>query len=124
MDDHKDEPPTRANGEAPIGMEAIAELRAEGENLLEDLIETFFVEMPALLQKLADALAEGDAQSARLAAHTLKGTGSNFGATRMHSLASALEDKSRAGAIGDADELLDELRAECDRVGKALKAER
>ena len=73
---------------------------------------------------LEAALAKGDAGATRLTAHTLKGTGGNFGASRMQALASAIEEKGRNGSLDGASATFVELRAECTKVRDALKAVR
>ncbi|HVA40530.1 MAG TPA: Hpt domain-containing protein [Candidatus Binataceae bacterium] len=113
-----------AANDAPIDEETIQDLRDEGENLLSDLVEMFIGEVPRQLATLEKALAKGDAGAARLTAHTLKGTGGNFGAARMQTLAYAIEEKGRNGSLDGACALLVQLRAECVRVRKALEAVR
>ncbi len=108
----------------PIDKEVVAQLRSEGDNLLCDLVDMFIVEVPVQLAKLEEALTKRDAGATRLAAHTLKGTGGNFGARRMQTLASALEEKGRDASLDGASAILTELRAECARVREALEAER
>ncbi len=108
--------------DAAIDGEAIKELRDEGESLLSDLVDMFIREVPGQLATLEAALAKGDAGAARLTAHTLKGTGSNFGASRMQALAREIEEKGRKGSLDGASPIFVELRAECTRVSDALKA--
>lgn len=108
----------------PIDKEVVAQLRSEGDNLLCDLVDMFIVEVPVQLARLEEALTKRDAGATRLSAHTLKGTGGNFGARRMQALAFALEEKGRNAFLDGASAILTELRVECDRVGEALEAER
>jgi len=107
-----------------IDQKAVQDLRSEGENLLSDLVDMFIQEVPGQLARLEAALAKGAAGATRLTAHTLKGTGANFGASRMQALASVIEEKARNGSLDGASATFDELRAECARVRDALKAER
>jgi len=97
-------------------------LRDEGENLLSDLVDMFIGEVPVQLATLEEALRKGDPAATRLTAHTLKGTGGNFGASRMQALAGAIEDKGRTGALDGAAATFVQLRAECIRVCEALEA--
>jgi hypothetical protein len=53
----------------------------------------------------------------------LKGTGGNFGATRMQALAGAIEEKGRVGSLDGAAATLVQLCDECARVREALQAE-
>lgn len=108
---------------APVDAGTLAQLRAEGDNLLSDLIEIYNTETPANLQSLAQALAAGNSGAAALAAHTLKGTATTFGAKCMQALALEIEQAARAGSIEKATAQLNQFRAECDRVRDALSRE-
>jgi len=76
-----------------IDNEVARELREEGENLLNELVDMFVAEVPLQLDALETALAKGDAGATRLATHTLKGTAGNFGTRRMQALAKTIEEK-------------------------------
>ena len=108
----------------PIDQKAIQDLRDEGGDLLSDLVEMFIYEVPGQLATLEAALAENDAAAIRLTAHTLKGTGGNFGASRMQTLAGAIEEKGRIGSLDGAAATFAQLRVECMRVREALEAVR
>jgi HPt (histidine-containing phosphotransfer) domain-containing protein len=108
--------------DAPVDREVIQNLRDEGDNLLHDLVEMFIGEVPGQLDALQAALANNDAGATRLIAHTLKGTGGNFGAARMLELARAIEEKGCKGSLDGAAALLVMLRDECVRVREALEA--
>jgi histidine phosphotransfer protein HptB len=110
--------------DVPINQTTIQALRDEGENLLSDLVDMFIGEVPVQLATLEEALTKGDAGATRLTAHTLKGTGGNFGASRMQVLAGAIEDKGRDGSFDGVAATFVQLRAECVRVRDALQAER
>jgi HPt (histidine-containing phosphotransfer) domain-containing protein len=114
----------RPTNDAPVDRQIIQNLRDEGDNLLSDLVEMFIVEVPAQLDTLEAALANKDPGATRLTAHTIKGTGGNFGAARMLELASAIEEKGRNDSLDGAAALLVLLRAECVRVRTALEAAR
>lgn len=108
----------------PIDETTVQQLREEGGGLLSDLVAMFIEEVPGQLAALEAALARNDAAAARLTAHTLKGTGGNFGASRMQALASAIEEKGRNGSLDGAEATFVQLRAECARVREALEAAR
>jgi HPt (histidine-containing phosphotransfer) domain-containing protein len=107
---------------ASIDMGVIEELRKEGGDLLSELVDMFVAEVPLELDALEAALHKADAGAARLAAHTLKGTASNFGAARMRMLAGSLEEKARNVALDDWSPILIDLRAEALRVRQALES--
>jgi HPt (histidine-containing phosphotransfer) domain-containing protein len=111
-----------AGNDSPIDETTIQELREEGGDLLSELVAMFIEEIPGQLAGLEAALARKDAAAARLTAHTLKGTGGNFGASRMQALASVIEEKGRNGSLDGAEATFVQLRAECARVREALEA--
>jgi HPt (histidine-containing phosphotransfer) domain-containing protein len=55
-----------------------------------------------------------------LAAHSIKGSSANLGATRLAELTGHLEALGRAGALGGAGALVDDVAAELERVRAAL----
>jgi HPt (histidine-containing phosphotransfer) domain-containing protein len=113
-----------ATASVPIDAKTIQELREEGGDLLSELVQMFIDEVPGQLAVLEAALVKEDAGATRLTAHKLKGTAGNFGASRMQTLASALETKGRDGSLQGAAALFVQLQAECQRVRAALEAAR
>ena len=68
------------------------ELQANaGADFVLELVDTFVEEAPRLLAELRSALAAGAAERFRRAAHSLKSNSSSFGATRLATMARALE---------------------------------
>ena len=123
-----DSPPTLTTSEeaadsAPVDEKTLAELKAEGNNLLSDLIDIYNTETPINLHKLEESLATGDDRGAALAAHTLKGTAVTFGAKRMQILAAEIEQAARTGLIEKATAPLKLFESECNRVRDALSHE-
>jgi PAS domain S-box-containing protein len=108
-----------------------AELDAERLSLLRDLddgegtllamiADEFSAEAMRQLDRLREALAEGDPQAVELAAHSIKGSSANLGATRLAELTGHLEALGRAGALGGAAAVVDDTAAELERVRVAL----
>lgn len=102
----------------------MAELRAEGDDFLLDLIELFFTETPTRLALLTTALDAGDRSTAQRTAHTLKSTAAVFGADAMQAIAAAAELAARAGEFREVARLLAPLRTATEQVRLALLAER
>ncbi len=67
-----------------------------------DFFNSFLSGAPAMLAKVADALAAADAKAAREAAHALKGAARSMGAVRLGQLASDLQDVLDAGDLDTA----------------------
>lgn len=90
-----------------IDIAVFSELRdTTGSDFVRELVDTFLEEAPAMLADLRDALARGDADRFRRAAHSLKSNGNTFGALALGILARDLE--------------LAELPAVAARGGQAL----
>jgi CheY-like chemotaxis protein/HPt (histidine-containing phosphotransfer) domain-containing protein len=120
---------TAAEGGSPgdaspvLDPEMLGELREEGQDFLDELIETFDHKTPARIAELADRFARGDLKAAALSAHSLKGTAGNLGAKRMWRICAALDTMARNGAVEQAASLIGDLRAEYRLVQDALHAE-
>jgi CheY-like chemotaxis protein/HPt (histidine-containing phosphotransfer) domain-containing protein len=95
--------------------------RLEGdEELLLELIDTFFEESGPLLELVADAVARQDAEALHTAAHKLKGTLHTFGARAAGRTAEALETMGRNRDLQKPAEVLTQLRGQVKALGKEL----
>ncbi|MEJ8814250.1 Hpt domain-containing protein [Variovorax ureilyticus] len=89
-----------------------------GADFVNELVQTFMEEAPAMLQELREALAAGNADDYRRAAHSLKSNSLTFGARTLGAMAREQElgglptDRSPAP--------LDALAEEYARVAAAL----
>ena len=103
---------------------AIEQLRAlsDDDGFVRDIVASFLTDAPALLASLGEGVAEGDAETVRRAAHTLKSSAMTVGATALGRAAEELEATARAGALDGADELLDGIEREYERGKRALEA--
>jgi CheY-like chemotaxis protein len=113
---------------ATESVEALRELCADGEgDILTELIDTYLENTPQLVEQAAESLSRREANGLALAAHTLKGSSSNFGAKPLQELAAELETLARSADFQTcvspgtrATELLDAIRREYERVSAAL----
>ena len=62
-----------------------------GSDFVRELVATFVAEAPRMLDDMRDALAKGDAERFRRAAHSLKSNAHTFGALKLGAMAKALE---------------------------------
>ena len=90
-------------------------------NLFTELIDLFLDEATSDLKALHQAVMTGDAVEIQRAAHRLKGSSANVGATQLAALSGELESRDPAK---DASELMSQLENEFELVREALKAER
>jgi HPt (histidine-containing phosphotransfer) domain-containing protein len=89
---------------------------------LGELLQTYFDDSPKLLATLHTALAAGDAEAFRRAAHSLKSTSASFGAMTLSQLAKGLEEMGKAGLLEGAAAGVAQAEAEYTRVKVALQA--
>lgn len=84
--------------------------RIDGDvELLREIVDLFLAERPRMMEEIAAAIRDHDAHGLRRAAHTLKGSASNFAADRVVSTALALEIMGREGNLHLASETRDLL---------------
>lgn len=87
-----------------------------GADFVNELVQTFMEEAPAMLQELREALAAGNAEDYRRAAHSLKSNSLTFGARTLGAMA---REQELGGLPADSTPL-DALAQEYERVAAAL----
>ena len=88
---------------------------------LAELIETYLDDSPRLLEAMHLALAAGNAEEFRRAAHSLKSNSASLGAMPLSRLARGLEEMGKAGTLEGAAAGLAQAEAEYARVRAALQ---
>jgi signal transduction histidine kinase/DNA-binding NarL/FixJ family response regulator len=108
--------------------EVLAQLRAlnagSSPSVLNEIIDLFLEDTPERMEDLRHAIAAGEAELLRTAAHSLKGSSSNLGATRLGALCRQFEILGLEGRLREAAGGLEQLEREYARVCRALLAER
>jgi HPt (histidine-containing phosphotransfer) domain-containing protein len=117
-------PPTPQVPTADTAFDIEAALaRVDGDRaLLVELVEIFSKEYPTTLAALQAAVATNDSQAVYHAAHTLKGSVGNFGATAAMEAARTLEMLGRQGELSEATAALAVLEEELGRLHSALES--
>src|ERR1700756_2831001 len=87
-----------------------------GADFVQELVETFLSEAPRMLDDLRGALAAGDAERFRRAAHSLKSNSNTFGALTLGSMAKGLELGGFTAARQADGQALAQLASEYERV--------
>ncbi len=90
-------------------------------NLLNELIELFLSSSPPRIQEMALALQEEDPIKLYRSAHSLKGSSGQMGAVRMQQICGSLEALGNAGTLNGVASLIEELKAEMERVRQDLQ---
>ena len=82
----------------------------------------FFEDTPKLLTEMRAAIDRGDARALERAAHTLKGSISNFGVPSAVAPALCLEQMARAGELAPALAAWEQLQLQVNQLVPALEA--
>ncbi len=107
----------------PRRIAQLLELQDERKpTLVADVVDLFFIDSPQHLEKLAAAIAAGEAELLANKAHRYLSSIENLGARRMRTHCMELERIGRAGGVAGADEALAALRAEYEVARRELAA--
>jgi HPt (histidine-containing phosphotransfer) domain-containing protein len=101
----------------------IAGLREVGKanpKFLTDITNLFREDALVRLHDLRDAVGSRNLDALARAAHALKSSSGNVGATRIYTICSAIEENARNGSIDGAGDLVHQLAAELDVAVAAL----
>ena len=83
-------------------IDAVRQLDPDGQDrLLSRLIALYRDDSSQLLADMENALKVGDAESVARAAHTLKSSSANLGATNVAAIARQIEHSARGGDIAE-----------------------
>ena len=125
-------PETKAAMEKPaqridsvLDSAALADLKeviGDDEAALTELIENFLGEGPKLLTALLAAADQGAATDLKRAAHTLKSSANDFGATDLAEVARELENRGKTEQLTELTGLLERVQFEYQRAEKSLSA--
>jgi HPt (histidine-containing phosphotransfer) domain-containing protein len=107
--------------DGPIDLATFTELQdTAGADFVKELVQTFLEDAPTMLRELREALAAGNADAYRRAAHSLKSNSLTFGALTLGAMAREHELGGIAAAQPPSN-ALDALAQEYARVADALK---
>lgn len=95
-------------------------LGPEAQTVMQEVIESYTADAPKLLEAIAVAISESDADSLHRAAHTLKGSSATIGAMRLSSLCKQLDTLARSGSASPAPGWKQQMEDEYEKVKKAL----
>ena len=95
--------------------------RVQGKpELLKQVVELFFQELPAMLAEIRGAIDRRDLVGLTRAAHTLKGSVGNFGATDVLASVMALEVMGYKSDLSESESIYAELDRGLRRLERAL----
>ena len=94
------------------------------EELAAAILKGFLKDTPGRIEALQGHLAAGDARSADLQAHTIKGAAGYVGGNALHTVAHELERATRAGDLEAGRACLAPLEREFHRLKEAIENDR
>lgn len=101
---------------------AVALERLGGDaELLREVAGLFLEEYPLLMDEIQAAAMTGDADSLQRAAHSMKGSVSNFGADEVYQAAFTLEKLGRAGELDALEPSITLLASALENIRPALE---
>ena len=107
-----------------IDPQSIENLRAlnpgDDDEFLREIVGIFFDDTPQRIAELDQSLLAGDRPRFTRAAHSIKGSSSNLGATGLQAVAEKLENLVCAQGMVDVAPLVSEVKLEYERVHAAL----
>jgi two-component system, sensor histidine kinase and response regulator len=116
MDERTGDP---AGGSSLFDRKAALRQAGGDEGILRELAETFLEQATDLMERIRAATREGEARELRRGAHTLKGSATVFGASKVAEAAFRVETAAReerleeaGAAVGELDPLVQRLSAE------------
>ncbi len=95
-------------------------LGAGADFLIDDLLVTYLEETPKLIHDLHHGQQTGNAAAVRMAAHSIKSSSANLGATAFSHLCDQIEEQAREGEL--ALELISKVDAKYALVDQAMRA--
>lgn len=103
---------------------SITSLQRPGkEDLLTKLLSLYLVDSKDLVTKIAQGIADGNAQAVNHAAHSLKSRSSVLGAVSLSKLCRQFEEFSRHEHLKEAEPLVDQLRLAFDHASQIFHGE-
>jgi|GEM_PF-569553 len=105
----------------PAALETLLELVGGEKALVAELIDSFLEEAPPLFTQLRQSVEQGDAAALRMAAHTIKSSSNDFGATTLAELCRELEEMGKNGTLEGAAQLVAQAETEYEQIQATLK---
>lgn len=105
-------------------LDMIRAMRRPGKpDILAKIIQIYIDTSPDMLQMVGDAVKQGDPAAFSDAAHSLKSSSANLGATALSSLCQQLENMGRQGKTEGSRDLLNRIETQLQMTLSALSAE-
>jgi HPt (histidine-containing phosphotransfer) domain-containing protein len=101
----------------PVALDRLRQLTVPGEpDVLNEVLKVFLQEVPPRIVRLRIAQAAGNIEEVQRAAHSLKGSAGNIGASQMFDVCKQLDVVARSGNLQSSGPLVDALLVEFGKV--------
>ncbi|MDQ6799311.1 MAG: PAS domain S-box protein [Acidobacteriota bacterium] len=101
-------------------MAGLQQLAKANPSFMRDITALFREDALVRLHELRDSLGGANADQVARAAHSLKSSSGNIGASRMYSLCATIESTAKQGNLDGIAEMVEQLASELDRALAAL----
>jgi CheY-like chemotaxis protein len=101
-------------------MAGLQQLAKANPSFMRDITALFREDALVRLHELRDSLGGANAERVARAAHSLKSSSGNIGASRMYSLCATIESTAKQGNLDGIAEMVEQLASELDRALAAL----
>ena len=109
---------------AAIDLQAIENLRAlnpdDGDEFVREIAGIYLEDTPQRIVELEQSRTAGDIPKFTRAAHSIKGSSSNVGASQVRATAELLEHQSRTEGLANLDSLIAQLKGDFVRAESEL----
>ena len=106
-----------SNEQHPVINKEAALERVDGdEELYQEIVEIFLEDTPIQLQKLDDAIKDGDITVAHRQAHSIKSSAANIGAEAMSAQSYTMEEAAGSGEADGLSDMFSQLTEEFNKV--------
>jgi HPt (histidine-containing phosphotransfer) domain-containing protein len=107
----------------PSVIASLRDLTPPGEpDVLKELFALFLEDVPGRIERLRAAWQAGDAVAVQRAAHSLKGSAGNIGATQLHAVCASIDAQGRSGDLAPLPAMIASLDAEYANVQAEIKS--
>lgn len=93
----------------------------DDEDIAREVVSVFLNDIPLRIAEINEVLEEKNAEKLRAAAHQLKGSAANIGATRLYKIAMKLENNAKDGDLVQSAELVPLLMENARKLIEELK---
>lgn len=99
-----------------IDQQAIENLRSlnpgDNDEFLRELVGIYLEDTPQRIAELEQSLAANDSAKFIRAAHSIKGSSANLGATALRRVAERLENQARTGGLDNVSAMISEIKTQ------------